>query len=45
MKDAQQVQRLNAQIEPNNIEAEQVIIAGVFEGGSLLSLVIDAITP
>jgi replicative DNA helicase len=45
MKDIQQVQRLNAQIEPNNVEAEQLIIAGIFEGGSLLSLVVDAITP
>lgn len=45
MKDPQQIQRLNAQIEPSNVEAEQTIIAGVFEGGSLLSLVADAITP
>ena len=45
MKDTQRVQNLNALIEPNNVEAEQLIIAGVFEGGSLLSLVADAITP
>lgn len=45
MKDTQQIQNLNALVEPNNIEAEQVIIAGVFEGGSYLSLVVDVITP
>ena len=45
MKDTKQVQNLNALVEPNSVEAEETIIAGVFEGGSLLSLVADAITP
>jgi replicative DNA helicase len=45
MQETTKIQNLNSLVEPNNVEAEQVIIAGVFEGGSYLGLVVDAITP
>ena len=45
MKNTKQYENLVAQIEPHNIEAEEMIVGGIFEGGSLLSNVRDIIAP
>lgn len=45
MKNTKQYENLVAQIEPHNIEAEEMIVAGILEGGRLLSSVRDIIAP